>query len=84
VFDKPVNQLLFKGLINNPKRITLLSDGRELKSERVGGAPWSHVPGALFITVPQEIDIGYGVIVKIELDEPIKLYTGESGAIEQN
>jgi len=84
VFDKPVNQLLFKGLINNPKRITLLSDGRELKSERVGGAPWSHVPGSLFVTVPQDIDIGYGVVVKIELDEPIKLYTGESGAIEQN
>jgi len=84
VFNSPVNQILFKGLINKPKKITLMATGEELKRERVGGAPWMHIPGVLFITLPKGLEVGYGTVVKIEMDEPIKLYTGKPGAIEQN
>jgi alpha-L-fucosidase len=84
VFDQPVNQLLLKGLVNRPKKITLLSSGQELHADFVGGAAWAHVPPVLFITLPQNLEIGYGTVVKIELDEPIQLYTGHSKAIEQN
>jgi alpha-L-fucosidase len=84
VFDKPVNQLLLKGLRNKPKKISLMSTGEELKAEPVGGASWMNIPPVLFITLPENLDVGFGTVVKIELNEPISLYTGSSGAIEQN
>ena len=84
VFDKPVNQLLLKGLKNKPKKISLLTDGKPLHVDYVGGADWAGVPPVLFITLPKDLDVGYGTVVKIELNEPISLYTGHSGAIEQN
>jgi alpha-L-fucosidase len=84
VFDRPFNQLLLKGLISKPKKISLLSTGEELHADFVGGASWAGVPPVIFITLPQELKVGYGTVVKIELEEPIKLYTGHSGAIEQN
>jgi len=84
VFDKPVNGILFKGLINTPKQISLLATGESLNYERIGGAPWLNVPGVLFINTPENLKVGHGTVVKIELNEPLKLYTGSSGAIEQN
>jgi alpha-L-fucosidase len=55
-----------------------------LNYERIGGAPWLNVPGVLFINTPKNLKVGHGTVVKIELNEPLKLYTGSSGAIEQN
>ena len=43
-----------------------------------------NIPPVLFITLPENLDVGFGTVVKIELNEPISLYTGSSGAIEQN
>ena len=84
VFDKPVNQLVFKGLKSKIKKVSLLNDGRALKAEAVGGAAWSGVPPVYFLTVPDDVDVGYGFVVKMELEEPIELYVGKSGAIESN
>jgi alpha-L-fucosidase len=84
VFDQPINQLLLKGLNNKPKKISLLSTGETLKTDFVGGAAWAHVPPVIFITMPKNLNVGYGTVVKIELNEPISLYTGASSAIEQN
>ena len=85
VFSKPVNGLMIKGLKNNPARISVLGEpGLHLKERRVGGAPWNHVPPTRFIEVPDTLQIGHGRVVKIELDKPIELYQGKSGAISQN
>jgi alpha-L-fucosidase len=84
VFDQPINQLLLKGLNNKPKKISLLSTAETLKTDFVGGAAWAHVPPVIFITMPKNLNVGYGTVVKIELNEPISLYTGASSAIEQN
>jgi len=83
-FGKPLNGLMVKGLRNKPKSITVLGDTRQLKMKNAGGAPWHNVPPTRFIYLPDDIDMGYGRIVKIELNEKLDLYKGKSGAIEQN
>ena len=85
VFSDPVNGLMLKGLQNNPKKISLLGDSSiQLKERQVGGADWNHIPPTRFIDFPKGVKIGLGRVVKIELDQPIDLYKGKSGAIEQN
>jgi alpha-L-fucosidase len=85
VFSKPINEIMIKGFQNTPKSITVLgADNSELKMKGVGGAAWKKVPPTSFITFPDTIDIGLGRVIKIEFNEKIDLYTGKSGAIEQN
>jgi len=86
VHQKPVNGLLVKGLRNKATSITILGDTeqRELTFKNAGGAPWLKIPPTRFLSFPDDIEIGYGRVVKLEFDEPIDLYTGHSGAIEQN
>ena len=85
VFSKPVNELMIKGLQNKAKSITVLGeDHTQLKIKNVGGAPWKKVPPTRFIKVPNNIELGYGRVIKIEFNEEIELYTGKSGVIEQN
>lgn len=86
VHSNPVNGMLIKGLKNKVKRITILGDVQQsqLQFKNVGGAPWNDIPPSKFLYFPDSIKIGYGRVVKLELNEEIKLYTGSSGAIEQN
>ncbi len=82
---KPINGLMLKGVQNTPRKISVLGEpGVVLKVKNAGGASWSKVPPTRFIDVPDGIEIGLGRVVKIELDEPINLYTGKSGKISQN
>jgi len=52
--------------------------------KNVGGAAWNGVPPTRFLNVPDELEMGLGRVVKVELDQPIDLYTGKSGKISQN
>ena len=85
LFSKPVNGLMLKGLQNTPARISVLGDPEiEITMKNAGGAPWNKVPPTRFLKVPDELEIGMGRVLKVELDEPIELYTGKSGKISQN
>lgn len=85
VSSKPVNGLMLKGLQNTPKKISVLgSPEMNIAVKNAGGAPWNKVPPTRFLNVPDELEIGHGRVLKIELDEPIDLYTGKSGTISQN
>jgi alpha-L-fucosidase len=85
VASKPVNGLMLKGLQNTPKKITVLGSPEiEVTLKNAGGAPWNKVPPTRFLKVPDELEIGLGRVLKIELDESIDLYTGKSGKISQN
>lgn len=85
VFSKPINELMIKGLQNTPKSITVLGGvGTQLEMKNVGGAPWKKVPPTRFLIFPDNIEMGLGRIIKLEFEEEINLYTGYSGAIEQN
>jgi len=85
VFGKPVNGLMLKGLQNTPKKIGVLG-APELKitQKNVGGASWNGVPPTRFLKVPDELEIGLGRVLKVELDEPVELYVGHSGTISAN
>jgi alpha-L-fucosidase len=85
VSGKPVNGLMLKGLQNTPARITVLgSPESEVTMKNAGGAPWNRVPPTRFLRLPDELEIGLGRVLKVELDEAIDLYTGKSGKISQN
>jgi len=83
--SKPINGLMLKGLQNTPKKISVLGSPEiKIAMKNVGGAPWNKVPPTRFLDVPDELEIGLGRVLKIELNEPIDLYTGKSGTISQN
>jgi len=85
LFSKPVNGLMLKGLQNKPRKITVLGSPEiKVTIKNVGGAAWNGVPPTRFLKIPDELKIGLGRVVKLELDEPIDLYTGKSGKISQN
>lgn len=82
---KPVNGLMLKGLQNTPAKISILgAPEAKVKLKSAGGAAWNNVPPTRFLSWPDEVEIGLGRVVKIELDEQIDLYTGQSGKISQN
>ncbi len=84
LFDRPVDQIAIKGLINNVRKVTALKDGRELTQRKIGGAPWAHVPGVLWIDVPQDVLDPSCTALKVELEGPVQLYRGEGQVITAN
>ncbi|MDX9981432.1 MAG: alpha-L-fucosidase [Lentisphaeria bacterium] len=73
-----------KGIKNQIKRITVLGNGAECSSKRIGGAAWLGVPGTLWIDVPKAALDEYVTVLKIELDGRLDLYGGEGIEIDVN
>ena len=68
-----------KGLMNNIKDITVLGNGTALTHKIVGKISWSKVPGLVYINVPPGVQDKYVTVLKVNLDGPIKLYSGKGG-----
>lgn len=84
VNGRPSSSLCLRGLKTDPKRVSVVGSGEELGWKRLGGAVWMAVPGVIWVDPPVgSIDTEITVI-KLEFDEPLQLYRGSSGAIEQN
>jgi alpha-L-fucosidase len=45
----------------------------------VGKISWSHVPGLVYINLPETSLDKYVTVIKLTLDKPIKLYRGQGG-----
>ena len=73
-----------KGIKNEIKRITILGNGAECTSRVLGGAPWIGVPGVLSIDIPKDALDEFVTVLKIELDGPLDLYSGEGVEIFEN
>jgi alpha-L-fucosidase len=73
-----------KGIKNDVKRVTVLGEGTECGTKRVGGARWLGVPGTLWIDVPAGTGDEYITVLKIELDGPLNLYGGQGVEIDAN
>lgn len=84
LFDPPQDQIAIKGLLNGIVRVSSVSSGEELAYQMVGGAPWNHVPGVLWIDVPSSACNELATVLKVELDGPLKLYRGSGHVIESN
>ena len=80
IHGKPEGQLMLKGLVNKIKDITVLGSNVKLSHKIVGKISWSHVPGLVYIQLPETSALDkYVTVVKLKLDGPIKLYRGQGG-----
>ncbi|MCF8373546.1 MAG: alpha-L-fucosidase [Bacteroidales bacterium] len=71
--------IMLKGLDNKIEEITVLGDGAKLNHKVVGKISWSHVPGLVYIDVPENELDKYVTVLKLKLDKPVKLYRGRGG-----
>lgn len=76
---KVSGNLMLKGLDNKIEEITVLGNGRKLNHKVVGKISWSHVPGLVYIDVPEGVSDPYITVLKLKLDKKIKLYRGQGG-----
>jgi alpha-L-fucosidase len=84
LFDRPWDNIPVKGIHNEIKRISVVGSGQELSHRKIGGAPWMHIPGVLWIDVPEEALNPYTTVLKVELEGPLKLYHGAGQEITAN
>ena len=71
--------IMIKGLDNKIQDITVLGSNAKLTHKIVGKISWSHVPGIVYVNVPQNLLDKYITVVKVKLDKPVKLYRGQGG-----
>lgn len=71
--------IMIKGLDNKIQEMTVLGSNAKLTHKVVGKISWSHVPGLVYVNVPQNALDKYITVVKIKLDKPVKLYRGQGG-----
>jgi alpha-L-fucosidase len=82
-FDRPNGQVAVKGIHNDVKRVSVLG-GPELAQRKIGGAPWAHLPGTLWIDVPDEVLDADATVFKVELDGPLNAYSGSGDVVTMN
>ena len=72
-------QLTIKGLKNKIEEITVLGNNAQLTHKIVGKISWSHVPGLVYINVPEGVQDKYVTVIKLKLDKAVDLYRGQGG-----
>ena len=70
---------MIKGLKNKIEEITVVGNGTKLNHKIVGKISWSHVPGLVYINVPESVLDEYVTVLKVKLDKPVELYRGTGG-----
>lgn len=72
-------QITVKGLENKIEEISVVGNGTKLNHKIVGKISWSHVPGLVYIDVPENTLDKYVTVLKLKLKNPIRLYRGQGG-----
>ena len=78
------NESLAGWSIEKPFMRDFFKPSFEVSHRNVGGAPWAHPPGILWIDVPEAALDPDATVLKLELDGPLDLYTGAGDAIPFN
>ncbi len=76
---KTHGQIMIKGLVNEIKNIEVVGNGTKLNHKIVGKISWSHVPGLMYMDVPENVLDKYVTVLEVKLEGPIKLYNGKGG-----
>lgn len=76
---KMAGDIVVKGLINQIKSVKVVGNSISLSPKIVGKITWSHVPGLVYINVPVSVQDKYMTVLKLELNNPLKLYRGKGG-----
>ena len=84
VYDIPREAICIKGLCNKIESVKILSTGKELTHDVQGGAAWFNIPGLTWISLTPADCGKYMTVLKVELDSPLTLYSGEGAVISQN
>ena len=71
--------VMLKGLKNKIEEITVLGNGTKLEPKIVGKISWSPIPGLVYIDVPESVTDKYVTVLKVRLDKPLSLYSGQGG-----
>lgn len=79
VHGKNSGQIMLKGLENQIKDIAVLGSSIKPSHKIVGKISWSHVPGLVYINLPETSLDKYVTVIKLTLDKLIKLYRGQGG-----
>ena len=82
--DIPQEAIPVKGIYNKIRSIEVLKSGKKVPYKVIGGAPWLHVPGVLWIDLKPEDTDPNMTVIKIELDGTLQLYRGAGQAITEN
>ena len=72
-------QIMVKGLDNAIQSIKVVGSEQQLSHKVVGKISWSPVPGLVYIDVPQGVQDKYMTVLELQLDKPVKLYSGRGG-----
>lgn len=85
VYDQPVEDICLKGIQTKINKISVLHSGQELDWKIRGGAPWNNIPGTCWINMTADDCYANGpTVLKVELDDELKLYYGHGQAISFN
>lgn len=68
-----------KGLDNGIVSAEILGSNQTLAPQIVGKISWSHVPGLVYLEIPEAAQDAYVTVVKIKLKGKLKLYRGKGG-----
>lgn len=71
--------IYIKGLDNKILSAEILGSNQSLKPQIVGKISWSPVPGLVYFEIPETAKTTYMNVIKITLDNPLKLYRGKGG-----
>ncbi|HMQ91413.1 MAG TPA: hypothetical protein PKB07_27625, partial [Flavilitoribacter sp.] len=71
--------IVVKGLENAIREATVVGTDIRLSPKIVGKISWSAVPGLVYIDIPEEARDEYMTVVRLKLDDPVKLYRGHGG-----
>jgi alpha-L-fucosidase len=74
-----VGNVILKGLDNRVKDVQVVGTSYHPIAKVVGKISWSPVPGLVFINVPEKFKDPYMTVLKLTLDEKLKLYRGQGG-----
>jgi alpha-L-fucosidase len=75
----PKEQVVLKGLFNEVKSIEVLGKKTYAEWKIVGKISWSPVPGLVYISISEKDHDKYLTVLKVSLNEPVKLYRGKGG-----
>lgn len=73
IYDRPYQKIMLNGIRTKIKKITSLASGTELTYRIIGGAPWLHIPGCIWIDIDGNDVDHICTVVKVEFNDVIDL-----------
>ena len=81
---RPNESVEVKGLKSRVKKVRVVGTDKELSWKQYNDISWSQVPGVYYINVPDDVLDPEITVLALELEEPVKLYTGEGQVMTFN